>query len=222
MEWFKHYCLASNDDNIIKLEKQFHFAGLGFYWKLVERINLCNGFYPLDEVLNWACRGMNKQDIMQILDHETYGIFQIDNQKLIHLISHAPDPAQPPAQDGAQDGAGDGAGDGVRTGHSSSKRKDKNRKDNTIKKTLSMAELCEGAKSEEEKDFYVKMLDNYPRVCQLPQPLTYAQLNRLLEKGITAKQIADTLSEMENYALLHDKCVSANLTIQNWIRRRRQ
>lgn len=84
-----------------------------------------------------------------------------------------------------------------------------------------MAELCESAQTEEEKQFYQMMLENYPRVCQLEQPLTYAQLLQMLQKGITAEQISDILKEMENYKLLHKKCVSANLTIRNWIRRRR-
>lgn len=222
MEWFKHYFTASADKKLIALERDYGLAGLGFYWKVREKIGHNNGQLPLSEVVRWYTRGLKHGDKLKILADDSLNLFTIDADANIRLACAYPH-ADPGADAGANAGVPAGAGASVPAGSSSSStRKDKKRKDNTIKKTLSMDELFESAQTNEEKEFYEKMLENYPRVCQLPQPLSYAQLNRLLVKGITAQQIADTLSEMENYALLHDKCVSANLTIQNWIRRRRQ
>lgn len=216
MEWFKHYFTASADKKLMALERDYGLAGLGFYWKVHEKIGQNNGQLPLSEVINWATTGLKHADKLKILSDDALNLFTIDSDANIRLAY-----AYPRTDLGTDAGTDPGPDAGLPAGSSSSTtRKEKNRKDNTHKKTLSMAELCESAQSEEEKEFYEMMLENYPRVCQLEQPLSYAQLQQMLQKGITAVQISGILKEMENYKLLLKKCVSANLTIRNWIRRR--
>lgn len=70
--------------------------------------------------------------------------------------------------------------------------------------------------SDREKEFYAKMQEEYPRVCQLPKPMTYAQMQRLL-KRFSREQILSALNDMENNPRLLKKSLSANLTCQKYI-----
>lgn len=70
--------------------------------------------------------------------------------------------------------------------------------------------------SDREKEFYAKMQEEYPRVCQLPKPMTYAEMQRLL-KRFSREQILSALNDMENNPCLLKKSLSANLTCQKYI-----
>lgn len=70
--------------------------------------------------------------------------------------------------------------------------------------------------SDKEKEFYAKMQEEYPRVCQLPKPMTYAEMQRLL-KRFSREQILSALNDMENNPRLLKKSLSANLTCQKYI-----
>ena len=70
--------------------------------------------------------------------------------------------------------------------------------------------------SDREKEFYAKMQEEYPRVCQLREPMTYAQMQRLL-KRFSREQILSALNDMENNPRLLKKSLSANLTCQKYI-----
>ena len=71
--------------------------------------------------------------------------------------------------------------------------------------------------SEEEQKFLDGMQEHYPSVCKMKVPLTFQQYQKLLNE-YTPEAIRDILERMENYAQLHKKCTSANLTIRNWIK----
>ena len=71
--------------------------------------------------------------------------------------------------------------------------------------------------SEEEQKFLDGMQEHYPSVCKMKVPLTFQQYQKLLNE-YTTEAIRDILERMENYAQLHKKCTSANLTIRNWIK----
>ena len=90
-------------------------------------------------------------------------------------------------------------------------RKDKEKKEIYIyKENLSEEEI--------EIEFRKRMKERYPRVMSMKQPLTYAQYRRLRDERSYSKElIQDILLDMENFNNLH-KYVSANLTIQQWIK----
>ncbi len=71
--------------------------------------------------------------------------------------------------------------------------------------------------SEEEQKFLDGMQEHYPSVCKMKAPLTFQQYQKL-QNEYTTEAIRDILERMENYAQLHKKCTSANLTIRNWIK----
>lgn len=52
------------------------------------------------------------------------------------------------------------------------------------KNKSSFAELSSNAATPEEKEFYQMMLDNCPRVCQMEEPLTYYEYQRIVRQGI--------------------------------------
>lgn len=71
--------------------------------------------------------------------------------------------------------------------------------------------------SEDEQKFLDGMQEHYPSVCKMKAPLTFQQYQKL-QNEYTTEAIRDILERMENYAQLHKKCTSANLTIRNWIK----
>ena len=71
----------------------------------------------------------------------------------------------------------------------------------------------------DEQKFNDGMRERYPRVQSLREPLTLQQWNDLINE-YPSKALRDVLVAMENWKPLCEKCVSVNLTIRNWIRRR--
>lgn len=88
-----------------------------------------------------------------------------------------------------------------------------------LSKRKSIAELCSSAPSPAEKEFYEQMMVNFPRICQMEEPLTYQEFQRLVADGIPIVSIREVLSDMENHKVLLMKYVSANLTVRKWLRR---
>lgn len=85
------------------------------------------------------------------------------------------------------------------------------------KNKSSFAELSSNAATPEEKEFYQMMLDNCPRVCQMEEPLTYYEYQRIVRQGIPLATIREVLQAMQNHRDLLRKYVSANLTLRHWI-----
>ena len=69
--------------------------------------------------------------------------------------------------------------------------------------------------------FNVWLAQHAPRVQQMKQPITEAQLNMLVSE-YPKQDVMDILLAMENYADLHKKNISAYLTARAWLKRRTQ
>lgn len=228
MIFFKHPCNASFLKAVIKLEKDFNLAGIGFLWKLSEKLCLNQSACPLHDVLNWSYRGLKKTEILQVLSSE-YDFFQIDENKIVRpsatwakflgLLR-----AGSPAKAGAEAGTEAAAPDPAPADHCPTNREDKNRKENSLKEKpcpragQRECEIFPYELSAEEREFNLKMQRSYPRVSQMQQPLTSKQMQRLLDEGIPATKIACVLKDMENCSKLLTRYVSAYLTLRCWLR----
>lgn len=77
----------------------------------------------------------------------------------------------------------------------------------------------------EDNPDYLKFLDwlksNAPRVLQMKEPITEEQFISL-KNDFDAQFLCDLLREMHNYEPLLKKNRSANLTLRNWAKRRKQ
>lgn len=69
--------------------------------------------------------------------------------------------------------------------------------------------------------FNVWLSQHAPRVQQMQQPLSEAQLCTLVSE-YSKQEVMDVILAMENYADLHKKNISAYLTARNWLKRRTQ
>lgn len=69
--------------------------------------------------------------------------------------------------------------------------------------------------------FNMWLAQNAPRVQQMKQPITEAQLNMLVSE-YPKQDVMEVLLAMENYADLHKKNISAYLTARAWLKRRTQ
>ena len=70
-------------------------------------------------------------------------------------------------------------------------------------------------------NFYVWLSQHAPRVQQMRQPMSEAQLCTLVSE-YSKQEVMDVILAMENYADLHKKNISAYLTARNWLKRRTQ
>ena len=69
--------------------------------------------------------------------------------------------------------------------------------------------------------FNVWLNQHAPRVLQMRQPMSEAQLCTLVSE-YSKQEVMDVILAMENYADLHKKNISAYLTARNWLKRRTQ
>lgn len=69
--------------------------------------------------------------------------------------------------------------------------------------------------------FNVWLSQHAPRVQQMRQPMSEAQLSTLVSE-YSKQEVMDVILAMENYADLHKKNISAYLTARNWLKRRTQ
>lgn len=74
--------------------------------------------------------------------------------------------------------------------------------------------------SKEEQTFIDGMKKTYPHVMAMKSPLTYDQYKRIIAKYENTDLVKSVLEAMENKNDLCVKYRSANLTLQEWIRRR--
>lgn len=74
--------------------------------------------------------------------------------------------------------------------------------------------------SKEEQTFIDGMKKTYPHVMAMKSPLTYDQYKRIIAKYENTDLVKSVLEAMENKNDLRLKYRSANLTLQEWIRRR--
>jgi hypothetical protein len=71
--------------------------------------------------------------------------------------------------------------------------------------------------TEEELAFHNGMIEKYPNVMKLKEPLGLEQYRKLVSE-FGKETIVAKLEAMENYKPLLQKNNSANRTIRNWIR----
>lgn len=213
--YFKHFYNDEDQNYRLQLlEDRFGLAALGFYWKVRERVHLCNGHYPLSAVMHWKSRGLKKEVKRLILTDSELGLFSVDAYGMIHLYVGKPHAG---GDTGAHVGGDTGGDTGARSGYCPNdidKKRDKRKEDSTEE-----SGECEDEESEEEL-FARRMKEHYPRICRLKDPLSFLQYQRLIADGYTVEAIGSMLRQMENYEPLLKKCHSANLTIRNWMRRR--
>ena len=93
----------------------------------------------------------------------------------------------------------------------------------TVSPLTSHTETCTSIINKDSmySKFNVWLAQHAPRVQQMKQPITEAQLNMLVSE-YPKQDVMDILLAMENYADLHKKNISAYLTARAWLKRRIQ
>lgn len=227
MQFFKHPCNASLHPAIQEIEQRYGWAGLGFFWKLVENIYLCNGSYPLEAALSWRVRGLRRVVKLAFLSDKVIPFFFVSSDGVITLDEEfllngaqadTPMGAHAYAPLCAQVSAKAHAYDPVPAQTLPTILKEKKRVERKTH-TRSIDIMIDSAQNDEERDFYKQMTERYPRVCGMTRPLSYQELDKLIKDGFALERIAATLMEMENHVNLQKKYVSAYLTLRNWLRR---
>lgn len=200
--WIKIETDLLGDPRIVRLCNDLGAKGLGIYLALRVMTDQEDGGCTLRTLHEYGSyitsrrlidRVVNDYDLFDYLPaHRHYrarALARVDTREL------ARDPAREPAR----------AGEPLT-------EKEENRKE----KREDAASTAPPQLSDKEKEFYAKMQEEYPRVCQLPKPMTYAEMQRLL-KRFSREQILSALNDMENNPRLLKKSLSANLTCQKYI-----
>lgn len=165
----------------------------------------------LAERWNWSTKKVGK--FIQLLENEEmikYETQEETGQSLVTICNYdiyntVSDKEETPKETRGKQGG--------RQGGRQNSNKGKEREERKSKESA-----CAPPSSDELK-FNNWMTDNFPRVQQLKEPLTYHQITRIREHW-TSGQIKDVLESMENFKELHKKYVSASKTLANWLRRR--
>ncbi len=76
------------------------------------------------------------------------------------------------------------------------------------------------SKTPEEQIYEKKMIEMFPHIMKMEQPLTLEQAKKLKERFKDDDLIRNIMYEMENWRDLNKKCRSAYITIINWCQRR--
>lgn len=101
------------------------------------------------------------------------------------------------------------------------KIKENSQKKNNKRPATSVSTLLTLSETEAERHYYTKLQEHYPRICQLQKPLTYQEFGKLVNVlHYNRDDVYDILREMENYAPLTQKYVSAYLTACKWLDKR--
>lgn len=208
MIWFKHYVTASHDPSVRRVKAEFGYHGLGIFWCIVERVVQCDGKILANEIeREFMGHHFNRGKVRSLITDS--GFFVTDDSGCVDLM----DPTM--YKNNADNGQT------ARTCDLATKKdKEKNRKEKktTSEKdtSCSVAALLSEAADENEKRFYENLQAKYPRICQMRQPLTYAQMLRLQEK-YNRDDVLAILNDMENHPGLIKQYISANLTVQGWM-----
>lgn len=191
MAWMKHNITASREMPGRCIINDYGFYGYGVYWCLMERVAQNNGIITIDELTHEFCtKHFNRTKIRNLIT--CYGAFTVDANEMVSM-------KEPAARANLINNL------------------DKNRKEKTSsKRTESVSALLAQAASEKERVFYERMLREYPNICAMHFPLTYIEMNRLLDR-YPADQVISVLNDMENYPKLGMRYNSAYRTVIGWI-----
>lgn len=187
----KHNITASRELPGRLIINDYGLYGYGVYWCLMERVAQNNGIITIDELTHEFCtKYFNRAKIRNLIT--CYGAFAIDADEMVSMKDTA-------------------------ARANLINNLDKNRKEKTSsKRTESVSALLAQAASEKERVFYERMLREYPNICAMHFPLTYIEMNRLLDR-YPADQVISVLNDMENYPKLGMRYNSAYRTVIGWI-----
>lgn len=211
MLWFKHYVTASHDPSVRRVKAEFGYHGLGIFWCIVERVAQCDGKILATEIeREFMGHHFNRGKVRSLITNS--GFFVTDDAGCLDLMD-------PTMYKNSADN-----GQTARTCDLATKKdKEKIRKEKKTSSekdtSCSMAALLSEAADDKEKTFYETLLAKYPRICQMRDPLSYAQMQQLQDR-FGHDEVLAILNDMENYPKLIKQYLSANLTVQGWLRAR--
>lgn len=200
--WIKIETDLLGDPRIVRLCNDLGAKGLGIYLALRVMTDQEDGGCTLRTLHEYGSYITSRRLIDRVVND--YDLFD-------YLPAHRHYRARALARADTREPARDPAREPARAGEPLTE-KEENRKE----KREDAASTAPPQLSDKEKEFYAKMQEEYPRVCQLPKPMTYAQMQRLL-KRFSREQILSALNDMENNPRLLKKSLSANLTCQKYI-----
>lgn len=200
--WIKIETDLLGDPRIVRLCNDLGAKGLGIYLALRVMTDQEDDGCTLRTLHEYGSYITSRRLIDRVVND--YDLFD-------YLPAHRHYRARALARADTREPARDPARDPARAGEPLTE-KEENRKE----KREDAASTAPPQLSDKEKEFYAKMQEEYPRVCQLPKPMTYAEMQRLL-KRFSREQILSALNDMENNPRLLKKSLSANLTCQKYI-----
>lgn len=191
MTWMKHNITACREMPGRSIIAHFGLYGYGLYWCLMERVAQNNGIISVEELTHEFCsKYFNRGKIRHLI--VDYDAFTIDANEMVSLR-------------------------GTAARANLINNLDKNRKEKTSsQRTESENALLAQAANEKEKTFYERMLREYPNICSMRSPLTYAEMNRLLSR-YPSELVVSVLNDMENYPKIDKRYNSAYRTAMGWI-----
>lgn len=182
-----------------RIIEAYGLSGYGLYWCIKERVADLRGLLSLNTLLHEFCtRKISRNRVRDII--ELSEMFEISDEGLVSLK-----------------GKTEGASDSKTPRSARANLLNTLDKEERYKKDSSIEALISASTSESEKEFYQRMKAEYPRVCQMAEPLTFAEMQRLLNIH-PRERIHAALNDMENYPNLLTKYLSANRTLRKWIK----
>ncbi len=197
--WTKHPNNASHQPPMRRIIEAYGLSGYGLYWCIKERVADLRGLLSLNTLMHEFCtHHFSRKSVRHIIDLSE--MFEISEEGLVSLK-----------------GKTEGENDPKTPRSACANLLNTIDKEERYKKDSSIEALISTSASDTEKDFYLHMKAEYPRVCQMAQPLTFAQMQRLLT-DYPKERIHAALNDMENFPRLLTKYLSANRTLRKWIK----
>ncbi len=199
MKWFKHPVNASRELPVRRIRTDYGYQGVGIFWCIVERVVQENGLISLEDlVCEFGGKHFNNGKVRSLV--LGCGFFAVsDDNNLVTLAELSPDKGRANSETARANLI------------NTLDKEERNKKDSSIDALIS------ASASDTEKRFYLCMKAEYPRVCQMAQPLTFAEMQRLLN-DFPKESIHAVLNDMENFPKLLTKYLSANRTLRKWIK----
>ncbi len=197
MKWFRHNCNASQELPVRRIKAKYGYHGVGIYWCMMEHVTMYEGTLSLQEIVEEFCSRYFSRDKVRELIRES-GVFVVDSNNNVTLADKSVNKA---------------SGVPVNTAHTNIINNSIKEK---IEKKRDINALISESQSPEEKSFYEKMQQEFPRICQMQEPLTYQQMQRLVVL-YSNDRVVSALSDMENYPKLLTGYLSAYRTCRKWI-----
>ena len=182
-----------------RIIEAYGLSGYGLYWCIKERVAELRGLLSLNALMHEFCtHNFSRNRVRDIIDLSE--MFEISDEGLVSLKRKM-----------------EGESDEKNTNSARANLLNTLDKEERYKKDSSIEALISASTSESEKEFYLRMKVEYPRVCQMQEPLTFAEMQRLLNE-YPRERIHMALNDMENFPNLLTKYLSANRTLRKWIK----